>query len=103
MENQVQEQQYSVTADGVLHYTTSSGVQVKLPLSAKTRVFRKMQELEEIEALYFLIEEIGNKELVSTVDEMDVLDTFELLSVWSNEFEKRLKKVISRHEAASLK
>lgn len=85
-----------VTADGVLHYFPEDGGEIKLPLKAKTKIFKKLRELEEFDALFYLLEKIGDKKTIAQIDELDVVETAQVITRWGEEFENRINAALNR-------
>ena len=69
-------------------FQTSGGV-LKLPLDIKTKVFKKVRDIEEqTDAFFDLLDALGDKKASATIDEVGMTEFSVIVAVYFQEFTK---------------
>lgn len=78
-------------------YANTTAGEIKLPLDIKVKVFRTMrsiqEEKDELDAFFYLIDSLGDKNASLIIDEMGTVELTELLELYFEEFSKYMAKI----------
>ncbi len=85
-----------VTADDVLHWTASDGTEIAISLRCKTKVFRELENLNDLGAFFRFLDAIGDEKTAAQVDELDILDTTTLVEEWGDALAERVSRAIGQ-------
>lgn len=77
-------------------FQTSGGV-LKLPLDIKTRVFKKIRNIEDqAEAFFDLLDALGDKKASAIIDEVGMTEFIVIVACYFQEFEKYCAEIGSQ-------
>ena len=78
---------YSVR-DGLFCAVTSEG-EVKIPLQIKTKTMRQMNSLEDLDAVFYLVDNLGDKATAEILDELPFEETADVIKEYFEAFEAK--------------
>lgn len=78
-----------LVVDSVLYAQTAQG-ELKFPLSIKTKVIRSIREagVDQMDQFFLILDSLGDKATIARVDELDFMDTAEIIAKFFAEFEE---------------
>ena len=79
-----------------LHWTASDGTEVAISLRCKTKVFRELENLNDLGAFFRFLDAIGDEKTAAQVDELDILDTTTLVEEWGDALAERVSRAIGQ-------
>lgn len=83
-------------------FQTSQGV-LKLPLDIKTKVFKKVRNIEDrADAFLDLLDALGDKKASATIDEIGIAEFIAIVGCYFGEYEKYMAAIIEELPSSGL-
>lgn len=80
---------FLVVEDKLMCQTTEG--EIALPLRFKTKLLRQFGSLDQMDAFFLILDEIAGEETVATVDELDIMETTEIMVEFFKVFESKVQ------------
>lgn len=86
-----------------LHVLTSTQGELVLPLQVKTKVFRRISEIDddEMKQLFAMLDELGDADTPRKLDELDIFETQQIVGRFFEEFAKKAQATVGESQRSS--
>jgi hypothetical protein len=89
-----------LVVENSLKCQTAEG-EISLPLSFKTKILRRIGHLEEMDAFFLIIDEVAGPEVSALIDELDVIETTEIMKRFMDEFQAKVQATMGESKSSS--
>lgn len=73
----------------IYSYQTEDGIDIVLPLKFKTKILRQAASLDEVEFMFYMLDNVADEANVLLIDEMDVVDFGKMFKGWQAAWQAR--------------
>lgn len=85
-----------------LHVLTSTQGELVLPLQVKTKVFRRISEIDdEMTQLFAILDDLGDEDTPRKLDELDIFETQQIVGRFFDEFAKKAQATVGESQRSS--
>ncbi len=74
--------------------------EISLPLKFKTKLLRQFGQLDQMDAFFLLIDEVAGPEVSTTIDELDIMETTEIMVEFFKTFETRIQATLGESQSS---
>lgn len=88
-----------LVVENSLKCQTSEG-EISLPLKFKTKLLRQFGQLQEMDAFFLIIDEVAGPEVSAVIDELDIMETTEIMVKFFSVFEERVQATVGEFQSS---
>lgn len=90
---------FLVVEDKLVCQTTEG--EISIPLRFKTKLLRQFGSMDQMDAFFLILDEIAGPETVATIDELDIMETTEIMVEFFKEFESKVQATMGELQRSS--